>query len=64
MRVRYDGAIDAVQLPQLDDVVVHRGETVDLPDELAAQLIQQSCWTEEWVAVEQEAKARKKNGGD
>lgn len=61
MRVRYDGPIDAVELPQLDSVVVHRGETVELPDELGEALVQQSCWTEE---APPEPKSSKKNGGD
>lgn len=45
MRITYEGPFDAVELAD-HPVVAARGETVDVPDELGARLLQQECWTE------------------
>jgi hypothetical protein len=46
MLVRYLGPFDAVTLEPgaTAPVTVPRGDTVDLPDDLAAALCEQECW--------------------
>lgn len=46
MRVTYTGPLDAVVLPDLIDVEVKAGETIEVSDELGARLVEQSCWSE------------------
>lgn len=46
MRVTYEGPLDAVELPDLVEVVVKRGQTIEVSDKLGARLIEQSCWDE------------------
>lgn len=44
MRVTYNGPLDAVELPDLYQVVVKRGESIEVSDQLGARLIEQRCW--------------------
>lgn len=47
MKVRYAGPLEAVEVPVGDDVlVVGRGKTVEVPDELGQRLLQQDVWEE------------------
>lgn len=43
MKVTYNGPYDAVEVAESGQIV-ERGQTVDMPDELAARLIEQSSW--------------------
>ncbi len=43
MRITYEGPLDAVELAD-HPIVVRRGETVDVPDELAIRLSDQGPW--------------------
>lgn len=46
--IRYDGPLDAVEVPLPSGlvVVVERGQTSRFTDDLAARLLQQSCWSD------------------
>lgn len=46
MRVKYQGPLDRVRLRLSGrrEVVISRGETVDVPDELGESLLDQSDW--------------------
>lgn len=44
MRITYDGPTDGVMIPQLHQVVVERGQTIEVDDELGARLIEQLYW--------------------
>lgn len=47
MRVQYQGPIDRVSVPvpgTRKEIEVRRGETVEVPDELGADLIRQGVW--------------------
>jgi hypothetical protein len=44
VRVTYRGPHDGVELPMLHRVVVARGQTVEVDDELGARLIEQRTW--------------------
>jgi hypothetical protein len=43
MKITYNGPYDAVEIAE-NGQIVERGETADVPDELAARLIEQSSW--------------------
>ncbi len=64
MRVTYRGPHDGVELPMLHQVVVKRGETIEVSDELGASLIEQAVWEAEpaditaWVGDDPERAAR------
>lgn len=64
MRITYHGPHDGVELAALTNVVVARGQTIEVDDELGASLIEQSCWDAEagdvaaWVGDDQERAAR------
>ena len=46
MRLIYQGPFDGVEIPVLGDLVVKRGEPVDIPSEIAEQLLGQGDnWT-------------------
>jgi hypothetical protein len=44
VRITYIGPSDAVEIPDPPLLAV-RGEPVEVPDELAKRLLEQSCWT-------------------
>lgn len=44
MRITYHGPHDGVELAALTNVVVARGQTIEVDDELGASLVEQSCW--------------------
>jgi hypothetical protein len=46
MRVTYQGPFDSLEVPDAG-VVVERGQTVEIPDELAQALIARGDFTEE-----------------
>lgn len=43
MKVTYNGPIDAVEIAETGQIV-ERDQTVEVPDELAVRLIEQSSW--------------------
>lgn len=43
MFVVYRGPSDAVEVPALN-VVARRGEPMEVPDEVATELLRQDCW--------------------
>ncbi|HYQ63556.1 hypothetical protein [Actinophytocola sp.] len=44
MRITYHGPHDGVELAALHDVVVRRGQTIEVDDALGASLVEQSTW--------------------
>lgn len=64
MRVTYHGPHDGVVIPQLHQVVIERGMTIEVDDELGAGLIEQSTWDTEldeiagWVGDDPDRAAR------
>ncbi|MGQ0669178.1 MAG: hypothetical protein ACT4PO_05840 [Actinomycetota bacterium] len=54
MKIIYDGPHTTVDVPAANLVDVARGEVVEVPDEIAASLLEQSTWR----------KAKAPKGGD
>lgn len=44
MRITYHGPHDGVELAALTNVVVARGQTIEVDDELGASLVEQATW--------------------